>query len=228
MMPRRERLRLLARGLLKLGAVVLIAGAIGMGVGIAIAELTGDEEPPAVERIGPSATAQAPATTSTTATDRPPPARRLERSARERARDRRLRGPAPGLDAVRTAAPACPARRAGEDREPRHPVGGPGPALAAGGAPADPDERRAPTARPPTSNRWTPARPPTSRCRSRRPGRSPSNSRRRSGRASSSRDGRGRSSSSWATRRRHARSPVRRLRRRSAARPSSLCPILRP
>lgn len=46
-MPRRERARLLLRGLAKLLAVVLVAGAVGVLLGIGLSKLTGDDKAPA-------------------------------------------------------------------------------------------------------------------------------------------------------------------------------------
>lgn len=45
-MPRRERARLLLRGLAKLLVVVCAASAVGVGLGIGLAELSGDDAPP--------------------------------------------------------------------------------------------------------------------------------------------------------------------------------------
>ena len=59
MMPRGDRARLWLRGLLKLAVVVLVAGAGGMALGIAIAEVTGDDDPPSVATQGPTATSEA-------------------------------------------------------------------------------------------------------------------------------------------------------------------------
>ena len=52
------------RGLLKLAGVVLVAGAGGMGLGIAISELTGDDAPPSVATQASTETTQPPAETA--------------------------------------------------------------------------------------------------------------------------------------------------------------------
>ena len=52
------------RGLLKLAGVVLVAGAGGMGLGIAISELTGDDAPPSVATQASTETTQAPTETA--------------------------------------------------------------------------------------------------------------------------------------------------------------------
>ena len=53
------------RGLLKFAAVVLVAGAGGMGLGIAISELTGDDDaPPSVATQASTETTQAPTETA--------------------------------------------------------------------------------------------------------------------------------------------------------------------
>ena len=67
-MPRRERARLLLRGLAKLLAVVCAAGAVGALLGIGLSKMTGDDEPPAPVVTGTTATA-ATATTQTTPRD---------------------------------------------------------------------------------------------------------------------------------------------------------------
>ena len=66
MMPRRERARLLLRGLVKLLAVVAVAGLFGAGLGIGLAQLSDDGEPPTP--VAPATTATAQSTTRTTAT----------------------------------------------------------------------------------------------------------------------------------------------------------------
>ena len=68
MMPRRERARLLLRALAKFVAVVVVAGGVGMALGIAISELTGEDDPRAT--ISPDATTTRQATTSA-GSDRP-------------------------------------------------------------------------------------------------------------------------------------------------------------
>jgi len=60
-MPRRERVRLLLRGLAKLVAVIVVAGLIGVVLGIGLSMLGGDDEPSAPVT---------PATTTTTSTTR--------------------------------------------------------------------------------------------------------------------------------------------------------------
>lgn len=65
-MPRRERARLLLRGLAKLVVVVCAAGAVGVGLGIGLAELSGDDAPPApavTADTTPTAASTTPATT---------------------------------------------------------------------------------------------------------------------------------------------------------------------
>ena len=63
MMPRRERTRLLLRGLAKLVGVAVVAGVVGVGLGVALAKLTGDDAPST-----PDATASAGASTSAATT----------------------------------------------------------------------------------------------------------------------------------------------------------------
>ncbi len=46
MMPRRQRALLLLRGSLKLMALVVVAGAVGTGLGLGMAAMTGDDDPP--------------------------------------------------------------------------------------------------------------------------------------------------------------------------------------
>ena len=75
-MPRRERARLLLRGLAKLLAVVLVAGAVGTALGLALSKLTGDDEPPAAITPDPTSPVPRPTTAaapsdSTTSTPRP-------------------------------------------------------------------------------------------------------------------------------------------------------------
>ena len=66
-MPRRERARLLLRGLAKLIAVIVVAGLVGVGLGIGLSELTGDDEP-----AGPAAEATTAVTKATTSTPAAP------------------------------------------------------------------------------------------------------------------------------------------------------------
>lgn len=71
----RERARLWLRGFGKLAAVVLLAGAVGIGLGVAIAALTGDDaDAPRAVTDAPAITASVattPATTPSTASGRP-------------------------------------------------------------------------------------------------------------------------------------------------------------
>jgi cytoskeletal protein RodZ len=62
MMHRRERARLLLRGLAKLLAVIVVAGLIGVGLGIALSKLSGDDDP-----VAPATTVPAQSTTTTAA-----------------------------------------------------------------------------------------------------------------------------------------------------------------
>lgn len=79
MMPWRERARLWLRGFGKLAAVVLLAAAVGTGLGVAIAALTGgdsDGDDPRAITDASTATASVPttrATTPTTTAARPSP-----------------------------------------------------------------------------------------------------------------------------------------------------------
>lgn len=63
-MPRRERARLLLRGLAKLLAVVVVAGAAGAVLGIGLSKLTGDDKSPAP--AAPPSTATSTSTTVAT------------------------------------------------------------------------------------------------------------------------------------------------------------------
>lgn len=85
MMPRRERARLLLRGLAKLLAVVVAAGAIGVLLGIGLAALTGDDDVPPPAALGTGATtppttpatSSVPAATATGTTPRASPSSAL-------------------------------------------------------------------------------------------------------------------------------------------------------
>ena len=68
MMPPGERARLLLRALAKFVAVVVVAGGVGMALGIGISELTGEDDPGAT--ISPDTTTTRQATTSA-GSDRP-------------------------------------------------------------------------------------------------------------------------------------------------------------
>jgi len=66
-MPRHVRLRLLLRGLVKLVAVVAVAGAAGVGLGAGLAALTGDDSPSGlVGTASTSSTARRATTTNQT------------------------------------------------------------------------------------------------------------------------------------------------------------------
>jgi len=67
MMPRRERARLLLRGLAKLIAVIVVAGLVGAGLGFGLSKLSGDDEP-----AGPAAEATTAVTKATTSTPAAP------------------------------------------------------------------------------------------------------------------------------------------------------------
>lgn len=62
-MPRRERARLLLRGLAKLLAVVLVAGAVGALLGVGLSELSGDDEAPSATTTPPQTKSVPTATT---------------------------------------------------------------------------------------------------------------------------------------------------------------------
>lgn len=79
-MPRRERTRMLVRGLAKLLAVVVVAGVGGVGLGLAVSKLSGGSGPQL--QVGPAVTATRGATTGPAGRAAAHPAPKLAPQAR--------------------------------------------------------------------------------------------------------------------------------------------------
>jgi hypothetical protein len=81
MMPRRDRIRLLLLGLAKLAAVVLVAGSVGVGIGVVLAALTDEDDsagevstdaPAAAQRSSPRVARRIPTTSTTSSASAAP------------------------------------------------------------------------------------------------------------------------------------------------------------